>query len=163
MKKINLYLSIAVIGLLLNSCSKKDIQPGELGTKNEIFTEPQIQAILVNSPETFESGTKTAYAGATVSLSSGNWYMNDALIGTSASDPKNGTKSVRIREIGKVTMQFDVTNGATSVIIKHAKYGSDASSTWELWMSTNSGSSYTKVGSTITTSSTSLQTATFNL
>ncbi|MGH7999781.1 MAG: EndoU domain-containing protein, partial [Brasilonema sp.] len=71
------------------------------------------------------------------------------------------TQSARIRNNGKVTMKFDRTTGAGTVTIKHAKFGSDANTTWELWCSTNSGSSWAKIGSTTTSSSTSLQTATF--
>src|SRR5690606_3939226 len=48
------------------------------------------------------------------------------------------------------------------VTIKHAKYGSDANSTWELWASANGGT-WTKKGSTITSSSTTLATATFTV
>ena len=55
------------------------------------------------------------------------------------------------------------TSGASTVTIKHAKYGSDASSTWQLWYSINNGSSYTQTGATITTSSTTLATASFTL
>jgi endonuclease G len=36
-------------------------------------------------------------------------------------------------------MQFDITTGAISVTVNHAKYGSDGSSTRELWMSENGG------------------------
>ncbi len=55
-------------------------------------------------------------------------------------------------------MQFDLT-GATSVSIAHAVFGTDGSSTWQLWASTNSGGSFVLVGSTVTTSSTTLATA----
>lgn len=113
--------------------------------------------------ENFESGSKTSYAAASVTLSTGNWYLNNALIGTSTSDRKIGTKSVRIVNTGKVTMQFDKTNGASTVEVYHAKFGSDGNSTWELWVSTNSGSSWSKVGSTVTTSSTTLAKATFTV
>jgi endonuclease G len=57
-------------------------------------------------------------------------------------------------------MKFNSINGASSVSVLHAKYGTDASSSWELWYSTNSGA-VVKTGGTITTSSTTLQTATF--
>ncbi len=113
--------------------------------------------------ENFESGSKTSYAGASLTLSSGRWYLNDALIGTSTSDRKNGSKSVRIVKTGKVTMQFDKANGASTVEVYHAKYGGDGTSTWELWVSTNSGSTWSKVGSTVTTSSTTLTKASFTV
>jgi endonuclease G len=164
MKKIKLYASIAIIGLLFNACSKEEFNPSGPGAATQSVSNTDwTRAVVSGFPETFESGTKTAYAADAVTLSSGDWYLDDALIGNTSSDPKNGTKSVRIRNTGKVSMLFNVTTGASSVTIKHAKYGSDGNSTWELWVSTNSGSSFSKVGSTITTSSTSLQTATFSM
>jgi endonuclease G len=113
--------------------------------------------------EDFETGSKTAYAAANVTLGTGTWNMNDALIGTLSSDAKTGSASARIRNTGSVTMEFDKTTGAGTVTIDHAKYGTDGSSTWQLWESTNSGSTWTQVGSTITTSSTSLSTASFTV
>ncbi|MBD2533900.1 EndoU domain-containing protein [Nostoc flagelliforme FACHB-838] len=120
-----------------------------------------LRAISATTSEEFESGQKGAYAVADVTLSTGVWNLNDALIGNTSSDVKSGLQSTRIRNNGKVTMKFNRTTGAGTVTIKHAKYGSDASTTWGLWCSTTSGTSWTAVGSTVTTSSTSLQTATF--
>lgn len=111
--------------------------------------------------EGFESGSKPSYAGASVTLSTGSWYMNDALIGGDSQDRRTGTMAARVRNNGKVTMQFDRTTGAGTVTVKHAKYGSDASTTWKLWCSTDRGVTWTQIGSQITTSSTTLQTATF--
>ncbi|HJW33469.1 MAG TPA: PKD domain-containing protein [Holophagaceae bacterium] len=113
--------------------------------------------------ETFETGTKTAYATGTVALTTGTWTLNDALLGNTASDPKVGTQSVRMRNSGKLTMNFNWATGAKTVTVKHASYGSDASTTWGLWYSTNGGSTWTQVGSTVTTASTTLQTATFTV
>lgn len=113
--------------------------------------------------EDFEAGTKTAYAAANVTLGTGPWYLSEALIGTSTSDRKTGTKSVRIRETGSISMNFNLTTGASVVNIKHAVYGTDGASSWELWRSTNGGSSYTRVGSTITTSSTTLNNVAFTV
>jgi hypothetical protein len=108
-----------------------------------------------------ELGTKTSYTTANITLSTGSWTFNDALIGTSTSDKKNGTKSARIQNSGKLTLLTDKANGAGTISVKHAAYGSDASSTWQLWYSTNSGVSYVQAGSTITSVSGSLATATF--
>jgi endonuclease G, mitochondrial len=165
MKKIKYLVAILLMGTIVVSCSKIDEpMPTTYSPQGKPTNDAQsVMAVVAGFPETFESGTKTAYAAAAVSLTSGSWYLNNALIGTSASDAKNGSKSVRITSTGTVTMQFNVTNGASSVSVKHAAFGSDGSSTWELRMSTNSGSSYTKVGSTVTTSGTTLQTATFLL
>ena len=112
--------------------------------------------------EGFEAGGKTAYAAANVALGTGSWYLDDALTGNTTSDRKTGSWSTRVRELGKIRMNFNVSSAGT-VSVQHAKYGADASSTWELWKSTDSGSSWTKVGSTVTTSSTSLTTASFTV
>lgn len=124
-----------------------------------LFGKSQAATILT---EGFEAGGKTAYAAANVSLGTGSWYLDDALTGNTTSDRKTGSWSARVRNTGKIRMNFNVSSAGT-VSVQHAKYGSDASSTWELWKSTNSGSTWTKVGSTVTTSSTSLATASFTV
>lgn len=124
-----------------------------------IFGKSQAATIL---SEGFESGGKTAYAAANVTLGTGSWYLNEALTGNTTSDRKTGSWSARVREAGTVRMNFNVSSAGT-VSVQHAKYGADANSTWELWKSTNSGSTWTKVGSTVTTSSTSLTTASFTV
>lgn len=119
-------------------------------------------AIAQGFPEGFETGTKSSYAVGNVTFSSGSWTLDDALVGNSTSDPKNGSQSVRIRNTGKLTMNFNSANGAGIVTVKHAKFGTDASSTWELWASAN-GAAWTKIGATVTTSGTTLATATFTV
>jgi hypothetical protein len=113
--------------------------------------------------ESFDTGAKASYTTGDVSFASGVWTLNDALLGATASDPKAGVQSVRVRNSGKLTMKFNWAGGAKSVSVKHARYGTDASTTWTLWYSTNSGASWTQVGGTITTSATTLQTAAFTL
>lgn len=112
--------------------------------------------------EGFEAGGKTAYAAGNVTLGTGSWFMDDALTGNLSSDKKTGAWSARVRNSGTVRMNFNKT-GAGTVSIQHAEYGSDGSSTWQLWSSTNSGSSWTQVGSTVTTNSATLQTASFTV
>jgi endonuclease G, mitochondrial len=112
--------------------------------------------------ETFESGTKTAYAQADVQLATGFWNFNDALIGNLSTDRKTGAASARIRNTGIVQMDFDVSSAGT-VTAQHAVFSSDGASSWELWASTNGGSSYVKVGNTVSTTSTTLTTATFTV
>lgn len=112
--------------------------------------------------EGFESGGKSAYAAANVTLGSGSWWLDEALTGNTASDRKNGSWSARVRETGRVRMNFNVASAGT-VSIQHAKYGSDGNSTWELWQSANSGSTWSKVGSTVTTSTTALTAASFTV
>lgn len=112
--------------------------------------------------EGFEAGGKTAYAAADLTLGSGSWYLDEALIGNTTSDRKTGSYSARVRNTGRVRMNFNIANAGT-VSISHAVYGTDGASSWELWQSTNSGSTWTKVGSTVTTSTTSLLTASFTV
>jgi endonuclease G, mitochondrial len=129
-----------------------------------------VAALLLHVPtsaqttfnEGFESGTKTAYAIGNVTLSTGVWTFDDALIGNLSTDHKTGTAAARVRNVGSLTMQFDVASAGT-VTVQHAVFGTDGSSNWELWSSTNGGGSFTKVGSTVTTSSTSLSTASFTV
>lgn len=163
---------LAALGLLLTfGCERPELQPSvpaeTISDARPVASLPATnsgaEAVATGFPETFESGTKTSYAVGDVTLTSGSWRLDNALIGTSTSDPKNGTKSVRITASGTVTMNFNVPNGASVVTVKHALYGTDASSSWQLWQSTNSGSTWTQVGTTITTSSTTLQTASFSL
>ena len=113
--------------------------------------------------ETFDTGSKGAYAIGSVTLSSGSWTLNDALLGNTTSDAKNGLQSVRVRNSGTVTMNFNWATGAKTVSVKHGLYGTDAGTTWGLWYSTNSGSTWTQAGSTVSTTSTTLQTATFTV
>src|SRR5688572_7829320 len=113
--------------------------------------------------EDFESGSKSTYAPADVQLTTGIWFFNNALIGTLASDKMNGAKSVRIRNIGSIRMNFDQAEGASTISIMHAVFGSDGPSTWELQVSTDGGSSFSKVGGSITSSNSTLQTTTFTV
>lgn len=114
-------------------------------------------------PETFESGSKSSYAYGTVSLPSGTWSFDNALIGSTASDHKVGSKAVRMKDTAKLTMLFDLSTGAANVSVIHALYGSDTSASWSLWYSVNSGTSWMQVASTITTSSTALMLTTFTM
>jgi endonuclease G len=161
MKK-NLLLAACIALVFGAGCSKKDEQAANPVTTQSVNPHySYAKAVYSTFPETFESGSKGSYAAADVTLSTGVWNFDDALIGTLSTDRKNGAKSARIENSGLITMKFDVTNGASEVDIKHAVFSSDGSSTWQLWYSTDGGSTWTQTGSTITTSSTTLTTATF--
>ncbi|HLM02871.1 MAG TPA: DNA/RNA non-specific endonuclease [Pyrinomonadaceae bacterium] len=118
--------------------------------------------VFAQTNEGFEAGGKTSYAAASVTLSSGSWYLDDALVGNLSGDVKIGTYSARVRNSGKVRMNFNVSNAGT-VAVSHALYGADGSSSWELWQSADGGTNWAKVGSTVTTSSTTLSTAYFTV
>ena len=119
-------------------------------------------ATMTPLSEGFEAGGKTSYAAANVALGTGSWLMDEALTGNLSTDRKTGAFSARVREAGRVRMNFNKT-GAGTVSIQHAVFGTDGSSTWQLWSSTNNGSTWTQVGATVTTSSTTLQTANFTV
>lgn len=114
-------------------------------------------------PETIEAGIKTNYTTANVTLSTGSWNFQDAMIGTSSSDRKVGAKAARIQNTGRLTMNFDLTNGASQVTVRHARFSNESSSSWALFVSTNSGSTWSQVGNNVSTTSTTLGTATFNV
>ncbi|RTQ48481.1 hydrolase [Hymenobacter gummosus] len=158
--KISTRLWAAPLLALAVGCAKTDSLPPQGALAPVVAGQA---ASNTGFPEGFESGTKTAYTAGSVTLGSGSWTLDDALLGNTTADPKTGSQSARVRNAGVLTMNFNVTGGAGTVTIAHAKYGTDASSTWELWKSTDNGSSYAKVGSTITSSSTTLSTATFTV
>ncbi len=161
MKNTARYLFVVSFILSVTSCQKEELP--EPNINNGFETEHAFAPVYAGFPETNEAGTKTSYATADVILTSGKWNFNNALIGTSSSDRKIDLKSARIQTTGMLTMQFDVTNGASLVTIQHAVYGTDAASTWDLYASTNSGSTWTKIGSTVTTSSTTLSVVQFTM
>jgi PKD repeat protein len=157
-------------GYVISTVTVDGVNQGALGsyTFSNVTASHTITAAFTasagsNLNETFDTGTKTAYATGTVALPSGTWTLNDALLGNTTSDPKVGTQSVRTRNSGRVTMNFNFATGAKTVSVKHGKYGTDGNSTWGLWYSTNSGSTWTQAGGTVTTSSTTLATATFTV
>jgi endonuclease G len=127
-----------------------------------VLTISMTTATMATLSEGFEAGGKTAYTAANVTLGTGSWLMDDALTGNLSTDRKTGSYSARIRNTGLMHMNFN-KSGAGTVSIQHAVFGTDGPSTWQLWSSTNSGSSWSQVGSTVTTSSTTLQTATFTV
>ena len=127
-----------------------------------VLTISMTTATMTPLSEGFEAGGKSSYAAANVTLGSGSWYLDDALLGNLSTDRKTGTYSARIRNTGLMHMNFNKT-GAGTVSIQHAVFGTDGPSSWQLWSSTNNGSTWTQVGPTVTTSSTSLQTATFTV
>ena len=116
-----------------------------------------------NFIEDFERGEKKGYAQAFVRLKSGQWMLDNALIGQDDNDRKSGSQAVRVKGNGKLTMLFDVPNGAGVVSVKHGVYGRDEGGKWELWRSVDGGSTWARCGASIQSTSPTLQTATFTL
>lgn len=144
-----LFIAVALLAAMF-SCSKDET----LVEKSPETTAAIMRATATTTSETFEQGTKTSYTAGAVTFASGSWYLNDALIGNSASDKMLGSQSVRLRNVGKLTSQFNYTTGVSTIQVYSGIYGTDAASTWELYYSVNSGSTWTKAGSTVTATST---------
>ena len=117
---------------------------------------------LITILEDYETGSKGSYSAGAVELPTGVWYLEDALLGSLDNDRKTGAKSVRIRDLGSLEMNFDVL-GAQSISFSHAVYGTDGASTWQLEASTNQGSSWTAISSVENTTSVNLETLVFNV
>ncbi len=135
---------------------KTDGASARVNIDNFVVTEGETVTASENLNEDFESASKTSYTAADLTINSNSWYLSDGLIGTTSSDRKNGSKSVRIRYSGYLAMQFDVTN-PTSVSLYYAKYGTDGSTAFSLQYSTDGGSSWTTAGSYSVTSTTLTQ------
>ncbi|SMB84211.1 DNA/RNA non-specific endonuclease [Hymenobacter roseosalivarius DSM 11622] len=118
-----------------------------------------------NPQESFDTGTKADYAAGSVAFATGTWTLTDAVLGNAEADRKNGAQAVRLQQNGKLTMEFFVPNGAATVAVQHAIYGSDASSSWELWAQPESCNcnKWTKVGNTVFTTTSTLQAAAFTV
>lgn len=111
--------------------------------------------------EAFEQGQKGSYAPATINLTTGAWQFDQALIGTSAADLKNGSKSVRLKS-GSISMSFDLSD-VSAVYISYGIYGQDAPSSWKLLVSLDGGLHYSQVGQTVQANSRKLITDTIKL
>lgn len=147
-----LFLYAGLILAFTTSCSKKTTQDLNPTPIDPVVVSPAVYSIT----EDFEnSPAKGAYAVAEVKMPTGSWTLDDALIGNLANDLKNGQKSIRLKA-GKVTMNFDI-EGMTMLYIKHGKYGSDAASTWKLFISTDAGVTYTQMGADIVEDNTTLK------
>ena len=134
---------LLVVALL--GCKKNDT-----ATPTPVTTYVHVPAAYVIK-EDFEMGTKAAYAVSPVTIKTGIWSLDDALLGKLATDIKNNTQSVRLRT-GKIEMNFDI-DSISMIKINHAKFGSDGNSELTVWMSTDKGASYTQIGNTLTTNS----------
>ena len=112
-------------------------------------------------PETFEAGSKGAYTEADEPLATGPWHFANALVGSAAQDHKNGLHAARLRAGGRLTMRFDAPAGVRRIRILAAAYGTDAPSTWELWLSRDQGRSWQRTGQPQTAAGPQLRPAEF--
>lgn len=126
---------------------------GNGGSVSTTFTVTVTATAVVILNETFESGSKSSYTAGNVTLATGSWNMDNALIGNLSTDKKNGLQAARIKAAGSISMNFNAA-GAKTVKISHANFGTDTGAAWKLQKSINSGSSWTDVTGTFTSSST---------
>jgi len=155
LNKLLIYIATFTV-LVIASCKKENniTTPTDPTTPVTPVT-PVVNTKPYTITEDFESGIiKTAYADGNVIAATGIWDFNDALVGNTAPDVKDGARSVRLRT-GSIGMSFDIS-GVTQIKISHAKYGTDATSTWQLAMSTDGGTTYTNLGAAINETSTTL-------
>lgn len=150
-------LALCIIAAMLTwtGCKKSDSSTGTTVTPPPV--DNSSNPISSPATENFEAGSKDSYDAATITLSTGKWSFDNAVIGNSADDRKNGSKSARLQESGMITMNFDIVGGVYRVAVASGVYGTDAASNWQLWASYNSGVTYELVGNTITTSNAVLQ------
>ncbi|MDZ7900951.1 MAG: DNA/RNA non-specific endonuclease [Arcicella sp.] len=162
-KKITLLLSISIsfsscVGVYMPSTGSGSSTPRPTPTPPSVQTK-----VARNFPEGFDGASKIRYENGNITASSGQWNLDNAVMGGAENDQKNGTKAVRMKETAKLTMNFDCLSGIQQVRFKYGVYQLDKNSTFELWISTNAGNSWQQVGSTLTASEKSLRDATFNV
>jgi endonuclease G len=157
--KIKNLLFFVAISLAAVSCKKDNKDDAATPPNGGTTTPPKV--VNYSITENFDAGSKGSYAKADVTLSTGSWNFDNALIGNLAADLKNGAQSVRMKT-GAITMNFDI-NGLQTLYIKHGKYGTDATSTWQLYKSTDGGLTYTKVGTDISETNTTLKLDSFQI
>lgn len=107
--------------------------------------------------ETFENGSKNAYAEGEVEATSTTWKMVNALIGSDANDRKNDSRAVRIRvqkdNANEVTMIEDFAEGCDSLWFWAGPYGKDTGVKLNVYVSIDSGETWTAIDEDITLTS----------
>ncbi|RYG54860.1 MAG: DNA/RNA non-specific endonuclease [Chitinophagaceae bacterium] len=136
-------LSFFICCLLLLSCKQESLRSQ---TKDG-------QAVLYRFDgsklgEDFESGpVKSAYAKGNVKLRNGHWLLENALIGTSDQDKKNGNRCLRVKGQGMATMLFHYPDSTGILYLTAACYGNDKPGTLELQYSQASAGTWQTAGS----------------
>jgi len=141
--------SIVAVLIIFSSCNRTDNQKSTSQKHGSLYL------VKENFEKADKPGSKS-YATNVFNFKSGPWLLDNALIGAGDKDAKNGNQSIRIRNKGRLSMQFDVHN-ASKITILYANYGTDKSCSWQLWESEDSGGTYNQVGETIISTSHNLQ------
>jgi endonuclease G len=148
---IKLKFSIFIVAFWLIACNNNKQSAKE--------TQAIKQQVTIEE-EDFETATKASYTPGVVCLHSGVWYLEDALLATSAKDAKAANQSVRIRGKGMLRMNFDVM-GVSRITVKQAAYQGNRSAGWQLKMSVDGGRTYTQAGADMVVQEHRLQTVSF--
>ena len=158
LKKLAVFLSIS---FSLSSCVGVYVPSTNTNKPNP---RPNTETkTATNFPEGFDGASKSRYEAGIISVASGQWYLDNAIMGGAENDQKNGSKAVRMKETAKLTMNFDCPNGIQQVSFKYGVYQLDKTSTFELWVSTNAGNSWNQIGTTLTATEKALRDALFNV
>ncbi len=155
-----MFFYVSFVCVMLLACTRKEfINP----PKNENVQRLTTQNFgdlptVIYKLEDCEKGSKTGYAVGNVTLTTGSWNLDDALIGTLSTDRKVGTKSFRVRNSGSISMNFNIDSvDVKNIVVYHATYGTDGPSQWRLFYSSNDGIDWKPIGDTITSSDSTLQ------
>jgi endonuclease G len=100
--------------------------------------------VVSNFPENFDQVSKNKYE-TTITTNSGDWYFENAMMGSTDNDVKNGAKAIRIKEDGLVRFDTDLTSGIYQIKLKAGLYQSDKTAAFEVRISTNRGILGTKL------------------
>jgi ribonuclease I len=108
--------------------------------------------------ENFNAGTKTAYATGSVTVDTGSWTFNNALLGTTGGQDRcDSTATFKCARIqgssGSISMNFNRAS-TTSISFKAAMFNVDTTSSVVVSVSTNSGSTWSTILTTPTLSTT---------
>lgn len=122
-------------------------------------------------PEDFEVpdiSAKPSYAAADVTLQTGIWRFDQAILANTAGRDRfnpAGKQCVRLQQNLKTSaylqMNYDLPNGASKVTVSYGAYYTDAKSTWRLEYSQNKGVTWKQIGPDISDAPNGSKTATF--
>jgi hypothetical protein len=87
-----------------------------------------------------------------VTLNGISWNLSDAMIGSLATDRKNGQKAARVQNAGVVAMNADANMGLRSITLLYASFGANAATTGRVEFSGDGGQSWSEAGTFIASS-----------
>jgi len=135
----------------------KFTMPGQAVTVTVTFKESAGESYIVDFEGDGE--TKGSYNTGTVTLNGKQWDMTQVMIGPvqpTDADWKNGARSARFRgyDTSAMTLLEDIAN-ISSISFDYRRYGTESAQTnWVVEYSTDSGTSWTQVGSNFTATDT---------